>query len=543
MRSRPFRNLFAPFFPTFLNLTVKLSGNLDDTQATSVLQSKSLEYIEKWNESYGEHYRILRLGFVYLKDTLHSDFPNLREKRMAEAQARREEETLNWILSFQKYEEFRDGFSKQKEELLVQLRKVDEALNLLKTLDDNASARESEKYLFQLEEEADLENNFGNKLRATILGMETESSKVQRLLNMRPVYEELLSHFRTFTNISIPMTQEWLLILSKVEGADKHEIQQYLKSVLELNHLLKDALRKLSEEGITREDLRRVSPEEHIVDKIEDEVEWEDGQLEVDSIANDKEEIIQDKILALSEDIDAVSDVSSGEISDFLRTQFPESDSEDEKGVEVIKINKVVDPKKKELLDQAPVLPWGPHLENWESGHKLPADPRGLELDNHWGPINPEASVSQEKIQELSLRSSHYKPQKLPNRECKAPLKNGKLCTRRDFVKCPFHGEIVERDNEGKPVNEVEADTRAREPHLSFSQSKRARREAMRKHNEEVLKKAALASMKADSSLDKEIELSRGHVRHGKKDRKPTSGNVREKLLKKIAVLHRKKRG
>ncbi|XP_015782795.1 UV-stimulated scaffold protein A [Tetranychus urticae] len=37
---------------------------------------------------------------------------------------------------------------------------------------------------------------------------------------------------------------------------------------------------------------------------------------------------------------------------------------------------------------------------------------------------------------------------------CKAPLRNGKLCPRRDARKCPFHGLIIPRDEVGQPLNE-----------------------------------------------------------------------------------------
>jgi hypothetical protein len=37
---------------------------------------------------------------------------------------------------------------------------------------------------------------------------------------------------------------------------------------------------------------------------------------------------------------------------------------------------------------------------------------------------------------------------------CRAPLKNGKLCPRMDRYKCPIHGKIVARDEQGNIVNE-----------------------------------------------------------------------------------------
>ncbi|KAH9388784.1 hypothetical protein TYRP_008131 [Tyrophagus putrescentiae] len=51
--------------------------------------------------------------------------------------------------------------------------------------------------------------------------------------------------------------------------------------------------------------------------------------------------------------------------------------------------------------------------------------------------------------------------------QCKAPLPSGKLCPRRDKVKCPFHGPIVPRDNEGLALD---ADLRQREIEAKFQQ-------------------------------------------------------------------------
>ena len=38
--------------------------------------------------------------------------------------------------------------------------------------------------------------------------------------------------------------------------------------------------------------------------------------------------------------------------------------------------------------------------------------------------------------------------------QCRAPMKNGKLCPRMDRVKCPLHGKVVARDETGRIVNE-----------------------------------------------------------------------------------------
>ena len=36
---------------------------------------------------------------------------------------------------------------------------------------------------------------------------------------------------------------------------------------------------------------------------------------------------------------------------------------------------------------------------------------------------------------------------------CRAPLPSGRLCPRKDRVKCPLHGHVIARDNKGNPVS------------------------------------------------------------------------------------------
>lgn len=36
---------------------------------------------------------------------------------------------------------------------------------------------------------------------------------------------------------------------------------------------------------------------------------------------------------------------------------------------------------------------------------------------------------------------------------CRARLASGRLCPRADKLKCPFHGPLVERDDEGRPID------------------------------------------------------------------------------------------
>ena len=54
------------------------------------------------------------------------------------------------------------------------------------------------------------------------------------------------------------------------------------------------------------------------------------------------------------------------------------------------------------------------------------------------------------RSQEPSLHV--FQSTKLDIQPCRAPLKNGHLCPRKDMIRCPFHGIIIPRDEHGVPI-------------------------------------------------------------------------------------------
>ncbi|MCP6508458.1 UV-stimulated scaffold protein A, partial [Klebsiella pneumoniae] len=66
--------------------------------------------------------------------------------------------------------------------------------------------------------------------------------------------------------------------------------------------------------------------------------------------------------------------------------------------------------------------------------------------------VDNDAVIPAAKIAELSVHNSVYKEEPVEILPCRAPLKKGGLCQRRDIKICPFHGPIVPRDVEGNPI-------------------------------------------------------------------------------------------
>ncbi|XP_070183848.1 UV-stimulated scaffold protein A-like isoform X2 [Littorina saxatilis] len=104
-----------------------------------------------------------------------------------------------------------------------------------------------------------------------------------------------------------------------------------------------------------------------------------------------------------------------------------------------------------------PTLSFGLDLAYWGTPDKMeaPAVVKNDSLHRFWVPAQVEnEKPSQNEMAAVLNRTFHYTGQFVPVKwKCRAPLPSGKLCERMDRVKCPFHGKIIARDEDGIPAN------------------------------------------------------------------------------------------
>ncbi|KAM9741101.1 UV-stimulated scaffold protein A isoform 2-T2 [Menidia menidia] len=115
---------------------------------------------------------------------------------------------------------------------------------------------------------------------------------------------------------------------------------------------------------------------------------------------------------------------------------------------------------------QAPVVPFGLDLYYW--GKEQPNAGKIIKSASQhqfWVPTEVEEEVeNQELLAESKTRCISFAGSFVPvSHHCRAPLGNGKLCQRQDRVKCPFHGQIVPRDEEGRPCRQEDRQREERE--------------------------------------------------------------------------------
>lgn len=459
MRSKLFRELLVSTFESFLQYTVghrTTSPLPPPSERALMLREKALEFTEKWNGAFGLHYRALHLGFRYLKDTLRYKFPNLLEQRVAEDRQRRMKEDRMRKLLAAKLDLFQENFSDLRGEIEATLDQMQQAFEILESsgCGSNPSAADKENNGFCEEEfsgDEYEETMFGaRELRRAALETVAEEKRRKVSADNSAVLDSLRELLKVLCKRHIPATQGGLTLLFRVETNDKKQTEQLLKSLIDLKNRLLDARTSCAKYGVTPE-LLRSSPTGSDDEEDIEGVEWETGPIVIQNIdakmdGRATEQVKNESIVRDASKRDEHGRSSLEKVACKNRERKPGMGSE-------AKISHRGTVKENpDLLQKAPVIPWGHYLEHWGEEHRVQIDSRGLDVDNHWGPVDSEAVFPADRVKEFSQRTSYYEPQALPNRPCKAPLKSGGLCQRRDFLKCPMHGVIIPRDEKGQPI-------------------------------------------------------------------------------------------
>lgn len=546
MRSKLFRSLVVENLDQLLSLSVGFRRNLPlpaPPAVASVLRSKAIEVLEKWNASFGIHYRQLRLGFDYLKNTLRFQFPNLQANAARIQQERREREMRSKEILLNKFETLQGNFSSIKDEIQSTIDEIGECLDILRTKDESMP-------LNHLEDE-DIEEFHFSELRQIRLDSLKEGDKVHEDRDNKVVFDALRELYKLLVTKHIASVQEWISVLIRVEVEDNRLRDSTLKEFIDIRNRLRLIKKECEESGCALPNTtNRVEEEEDF---------WEEGKIEAyengESVPNNR-----------SNNLAAASTSREVNNTEAIKNEGQSSSS-----------------VRSKLIAEAPVMKWGSYLDNWGSNHDILANQRGLELEGHWGRVDYDAVIPAEKIAELNVQTTIYKEEHVEIQPCRAPLRKGGLCERRDLKVCPFHGPIIPRDEEGNPINQnsssgekslksvdeslktsvddivIEPDTnlveelvkqavknvreRDREEAMKNKNDKqslkRAKLAKVREHNEAVLREAALATTSRSASIGEVVEGYSGRKERTKTKRQTLASMLRKKVTPKDRLSQR----
>ncbi|KAJ4957015.1 hypothetical protein NE237_013798 [Protea cynaroides] len=490
-RSKLFRSLLVMNFDQFLSLSIGFRRNHPLPAPHGIatkLRSKAIEFLEKWNDSFGIHYRQVRLGYDYLKNTLRFQFPNIQQNAARIQQERREREMRSKEILQNKFSSLRENLASYKGEILSTVDEIRECLQILR----------SKNELMPLDalEEDEVEEFRCSALQQIRLDSLKEGQKVHENNDNKAVFDMLRELYKLLVTKHLVSLQEWMSVLLRVETEDIRFRDSTLKDFIDIRNCLLSVKKRCEESGCALS---------NPVNREEEDL-WEEGKIVAFDGGNYGESNKQCEDLGSMSPLREKKDTNCNTDPSSSKTVDHEVGGSD-----------VSSPKRK-LLAEAPVMSWGSFLDNWGSSRGVLANQRGLELEGHWGRVDYDAVIPAEKIAELNVQTRLYEEEHVEIQPCHAPLSNGGLCQRRDLRVCPFHGPIIPRDSEGNPIREnsstddLEAKTieqlakqavknvRDRErdeaKHKANDKKslKRAKLAKVREHNEAVLRQAALSS-------------------------------------------------
>ncbi|XP_068596416.1 UV-stimulated scaffold protein A isoform X2 [Brachionichthys hirsutus] len=179
----------------------------------------------------------------------------------------------------------------------------------------------------------------------------------------------------------------------------------------------------------------------------------------------------------------------------------------------------------------APVVPFGLDLYYW--GQEQPNAGKIIRsASQHQFWVHTEVEEETENKELLAESKSRYIS--FPGsftpvgHFCKAPLGNGALCQRQDRHKCPFHGQIIPRDEEGRALGE--------EDRLREAQEERRKREEQPDWRDAELMRDIEAATGENLGSDRLLRKGKGKKKKypNLSDLKKSTNTSRSRLEKKV---------
>ncbi|KAJ2702443.1 hypothetical protein FB645_004262 [Coemansia sp. IMI 203386] len=485
VRSHVFRSLFiTQKLPEFLLLAFGAYGKelpLPKSYAIK-LQQLAARYFYEWVEKYGFAYQRLVYAFRYLRYVEKIDFraaaKAYKSLDPARARCRREmhDKNRNGYMKWSFYSVQMD-MRKRKGEIVGVVRTMERCFGILVPdiaglFDEHDGGADGADYdddeilavMAANRHAISVDINPENVLETR----ETEQNKV--------VYEMLRDCLRSCTKIYQPRIKTWLDKLGRIEPNVDANVSETLSAAKEVESRIADAVAKCQDLGI---DVKCVDNVKNASSESEDEFEdvTEETAAEANrrlrsrkgrrndsghsgTVANTSSNkssypTKRNEVFSLLDDSRVKADptyIDSRRLQELRRSIAPLPQAD------VSPSNPIED----RLREIAPVVAFDTDLLYWGEDY-IPADTSGFEIRHRFlGAARDRPTISGQALDRLHMRAVPYESlvsqqqtgaaERPIIKACRAPLKNGKLCTRRDLVKCPFHGLVIPRDEQGHPA-------------------------------------------------------------------------------------------
>ncbi|KAK3848172.1 MAG: hypothetical protein J3R72DRAFT_430013 [Linnemannia gamsii] len=511
-RSHIFRELVVADYPIFLQLTVGIHQHPLPPPVVFAEKTKKLaiSLTNEWHAKYGPVYKQIALGYEFLRYHLKVDFTNLipvtDEARSAEQRA---QEELSRRIRQRKYEKAAVEIEEMSEDIQDNVRKMGTCFDILvPKLDDESalnaifgvplgndeghqdtgyteenedSRMETDENDMHDDEEAATawqqqydsmgvhDNALGtNRYKLTINVNKDNPVDVQESEDNAEVFTTLRECYRLIVKKHLPKVTEWMDVLIKADhepGEQRAEYDQLLKKAIDLKKGVADAKGKSEDLGVNMDTM--YGPYEEGSDEDDEELEEVEvslsnnprnnnnssnkGKQPVRKQQNPEPKKPKNSVFSMhGQDVmeDDPTYAGGSHVTparpvarpDNSKAKAPRSDPAPEG-----------DETREELLARAPLVPWDDDLALWDK-KDMAFNTSGLEYSHRFLGVGDGSNlVSQDTLDRMKMRTRIYNPE-LPRviKACRFPMSNGRLCMRRDLVRCPYHGPVVPRDEYGQ---------------------------------------------------------------------------------------------
>ena len=512
-RSHCFRELLLKDFLQFVDLVLGLDPKKPLPKPNAVaqkLKQKCVVVIQYWYDHFSDGYLILKQAYKYLRDCKKVDFAELTARTESERQRAEEER--------QKAEEIkRKKIEKIKKELEVSSQEIDDSIDqfhncfklLIPDLDDffislsnevgsqeelvtesnndvegEASSDDDKK----LEEKAEYGSEFMRGhgiMKGTNVKINVDDiRKVQKTEDNEVVIENLKEYISILGTRLLPSVRKWEEIIQPYSAGN----ESLIKTIIDYKISIQNCVKKFESLNIVHKQNQNATK---AIDSSSDdddddfiEVPWDDPRV-VSAAASEAALLGINNTsschLASTESSDPDNQPSSSGLS-HLSSELQSARQSSWKTSKSIRFSDEYDVKG----ESAPKRLHNP-LAGLSQVWTATADLHEQDENESTGGI---LGIATQRIN----YERTFEPVKWA---CRAPLKTGRLCPRRDREKCPLHGAIIPRDEAGQPLLPEDA----------------AREEAAKKQYEQDhpawQDPQLLAELKAATGVDLKVEKGR----------------------------------
>ncbi|KAJ2670959.1 hypothetical protein IWW42_003669 [Coemansia sp. RSA 1085] len=414
------------------------------------LQRTAAEYYFSWVKRFGSAYQRLIYGYRYLKNIEHVDFgPAIRAYKLNDPQRI---QRLRQRKQRDQQEYMKRSLVSVQADYLRMKPRVEEALVVLRRcfaiLVPEIADIFGEKLTDSVEDVSDLDDVLAiMAANRQAIDIDIDPGRVletEEGPENTAVFDVIREYLQLCVLMYKPRVQLWVDKLARIDPGLDEKVEQLAGSAKGLLLQITESMDKSRDLGI---DLEFIQQRRQYDDESEDEFEEVEPIIPQTRPKQQQKQKPRNAVFAMLGKPVLKQDPTYIDPKKLRKQhKLPESTEKDSE-------QSTQNPVEERLRETAPVVPFDTDLTYWGQ-RAVNANTSGLEVRHRFlGSARDEPMMSEAALNMLQKRAVYYKqPERAEIRACRAPLRDGRLCPRKDLVKCPFHGVIIPRDEEGRPA-------------------------------------------------------------------------------------------